>query len=155
LRRGVVLLRAEFVDREGNAPFGAGLFGKRAALTCEREGSLEKYKLSPVADGFSVDFYVALPPGTYRYYEPSLRDDGKMLRFEVRRGAVECLGTIRVRHDYGAFRPERLDVGLHDDCEAIVQRFRTSYPEVNQDVEKEFFKRYTYDWQDRVWVPES
>jgi len=113
---------------------------------------MEEYKLSPVGDGFTVDFYVALPAGAYSYHEPT-RDKDEKLRFQIRPGAVECLGTIHIRLDIGAFR-HNIDVSLHDDCDAIVQRFRTSHPEVTQDVERELFQEYRYIWQDRVWVPE-
>ena len=150
---GIVLVRAEFVDRHGEPDTLALFFGKRIALKCTREENREEYQLSPVGDGQTVDFYVALPPGIYRYYDPTRRDHNDMLRFEIRPGVVECLGTIRFRNR-GAWAGGVLDLSLHDDCDAIVQRFRTSHPEVTQEVVREPFRKYTYDWQDRVWVPQ-
>lgn len=165
--QGIVLLRIERVNGSGEpdtfgGPNDEPFFFHRtpAELIWLHRESRQGFAFAAASDGTAADFYVAVPPGHYSYnftVTPYYSERDFQLRFEVRPGAVVCVGTLRFQHDYfPMYARQARSVSLRDGCDEIADRFRASHPEIRAEVQTSLFAKY--EWQGGTtggWVPEA
>jgi hypothetical protein len=97
---------------------------QRVSWTSEETG--ESLALDAANEGPLADFHVSLPAGRYRMamaLGESAHVRFHLVRFDVLPGVVSYAGTIHVQET-----PPK--VGLTDDYDSAVERFRTSHPEL-------------------------
>jgi hypothetical protein len=116
-------------------------------LTVENEATGEDYVIVCDKSGPDSNFYVALPPGQYRFskWERGNLTSPLAGRFGVGTGQVVYIGTLKWarRQDAGSFVAGAFqgpggsligDWQVEDEYEDAVKSFRGQYPQISQEV---------------------
>jgi hypothetical protein len=118
----------------------------------EHQRTGKTYKIAFAEGGPESPFYVKLPPGTYQFVEgetkgalPGRHDyswSGPPVQFEVERGRVQCLGTIRFEKGEESSETIALETTLGDkvsgdwkvadSCDELTEQFHERHPELNR-----------------------